>query len=118
MTTAEIADRLYTLFNDNQFDIAQKELFSPDASSTEDFMTGIPKTVSGMAALKEKADQFQQTVEQFHSSTAGKPSVFGNHIFVELGMDVTMKGRARGHMREMAHYEVKDGKIISESFYY
>ena len=37
---------------------------------------------------------------------------------MEMGMDVTMKEMGRMNMTEMCRYEVKDGKIISEEFYY
>jgi hypothetical protein len=37
---------------------------------------------------------------------------------MEMGMDVTMKGAGRMNMAEMCKYEVKDGKIISEAFFY
>ncbi|MCY7421350.1 MAG: hypothetical protein LH478_06350 [Chitinophagaceae bacterium] len=56
--------------------------------------------------------------EEMHSSYTHEPTVFGNYIFMEMGMDVTMKGMGRMDMKEMCNYEVKDGKIISERFYY
>jgi ketosteroid isomerase-like protein len=33
-------------------------------------------------------------------------------------MDVTMKGQGRMKMDEIAVYGVKDGKIVSEQFFY
>jgi limonene-1,2-epoxide hydrolase len=35
-----------------------------------------------------------------------------------MGMDVTMKGPGRVQMDEIAVYEVKDGKIVKEQFFY
>ena len=35
-----------------------------------------------------------------------------------MGMDVTMKGAGRVKMDEIALYEVKDGKIVKEQFFY
>jgi hypothetical protein len=35
-----------------------------------------------------------------------------------MGMDVTMKGQGRSKMDEIAVYEVKDGKIVKEQFFY
>jgi hypothetical protein len=118
MTTQQVADRLYALCHDNQFDKAQAELFAPDATSTENFMSGMPETVKGIEALKEKARKFEERVEQVHESSVGKPLVFGNNIFMEMSMDATWKNMPRTTVTEMAHYEVKDGKIISERFYY
>jgi hypothetical protein len=35
-----------------------------------------------------------------------------------MGMDVTMKGQDRAKMDEIVVYEVKDGKIVKEQFFY
>jgi limonene-1,2-epoxide hydrolase len=35
-----------------------------------------------------------------------------------MGMDVTMKGAGRINMEEIAVYEVKDGKIVKEQFFF
>jgi hypothetical protein len=35
-----------------------------------------------------------------------------------MGMDVTMKGMGRMKMDEVAVYEVKNGKIVKEQFFF
>jgi limonene-1,2-epoxide hydrolase len=35
-----------------------------------------------------------------------------------MGMDVTIKGQGRMKMDEVAVYEVKDGKIVLEHFFF
>jgi len=35
-----------------------------------------------------------------------------------MGMDITMKGQSRMQMDEVAVYEVKDGKIVTEQFFF
>lgn len=57
-------------------------------------------------------------IEEIHGGFTNEPKVFGNHVFMEMGMDVTMKSMGRVDMKEMCSYEVKDGKIVSERFYY
>ncbi|MFI5135355.1 MAG: SnoaL-like domain-containing protein, partial [Chitinophagales bacterium] len=42
----------------------------------------------------------------------------GNHFTISWWMDVTMKGQGRTSMDEVIVYEVKDGKIVREQFYY
>jgi hypothetical protein len=118
MTTQEIADRLYELCKMGQFETAQNELYAADATSSETDMTGSLKMVSGMEAIKEKGKNFQGMVEQHHGGYTHEPKVFGNTIFMEMGMDATMKGHGRMYMKEMCHYEVADGKIVSEHFYF
>jgi limonene-1,2-epoxide hydrolase len=81
-------------------------------------MQGEIETVTGMDTIKEKGKKFQSMVEEMHSAYTNEPKVFGHYIFMEMGMDVTMKGMGRMDMKEMCNYEVKDGKIISERFYY
>lgn len=118
MTTQEIADRLYELCKVGQFETAQNELYAQDATSSELDMTGSLNTVTGMEAIKEKGMNFRNMVEEHHGGYTNEPKVFGNTIFMEMGMDATMKGQGRIYFKEMCHYEVSDGKIISEHFYF
>jgi len=57
-------------------------------------------------------------VEEVHGGWVSEPIVAGNYISVAMGMDVTMKGQGRMNMDEIAVYEVKDGKIVKEQFFY
>lgn len=118
MTTQEIATRLYELCKQGQFDTAQNELYADNITSTESNMQGQIETKTGMEAIKEKSKNFQSMVEEVHGGYTNEPKVFGNYIFMEMGMDVTMKGMGRMNMVEMCSYEVNNGKIISERFYY
>ncbi len=118
MQTQDVATRLYELCTTGQFETAYSELYTADTTSTEKNMQGQWETAAGMEAIKEKGKQFQSLVEEMHSSYTNEPVVFGDAIFMEMGIDVTMKGMGRVNIKEMCLYEVKDGKIISEKFYY
>lgn len=118
MTTQEIANRLYELCAQGQFEIAQEELFAINATSTEKNMQGELVTVSGIDAIKEKGKHFQSMIVERHGGSIKEPNVYGNNIFMELGLDATMKEMGRMNMLELCAYEVKDGRIISERFYY
>lgn len=118
MTTQNIANRLYELCQKADYETVKKELYSDDASSTESNMYGERETAKGTKALEAKAQQFQSMVEEMFSSYVHEPTIYGNYIFMEMGMDVKMKNMERMNMVEMCRYEVKDGKIISEEFYY
>lgn len=76
------------------------------------------ETVTGLKAIMEKGKFFLSMVEEMHSAYTNAPRVFGNFIFMEMGLDVTTKGMGRLNIKEMCSYEVKDDKIISEHFYY
>ncbi len=118
MTTQDVANRLYELCTQGKFDEAKAELFAGNATSTERDMNGELETFTGMDGLMEKGRRFKEMTEEIHGGYTNEPKVFGDNIFMEIGLDATMKGMGRMNMNEMCQYEVKDGKIISERFYY
>jgi hypothetical protein len=118
MTTKEIAGRLAELCRQGKYETAQKELYSSDAVSLEPAYSPGLQTVKGLDAIIEKGHQFQSMVEAVHSSTVSDPIIAGNTFAVAAVLDITMKGVGRVPMEELAVYEVKDGKIIQEQFFY
>lgn len=118
ITTEEVANRLTKLFKENKWSEAQDELFSHDAKSVEPPHSQGLQSVEGLDNIKKKGEIFNSMVEEVHGGWAGEPIVAGNHIAVAMGMDVTMKGQGRMKMEEIVVYEVKDGKIIKEQFFY
>lgn len=119
MTTQQIADRLAELCRNGDFEKAQKELFAEDAVSIEPQPSpGFEKETKGLEAILEKGRQFNSMMQEAHSINISDPIVAGNAIAIGLQMDVTMKGRGRSTMSEICVYEVRDGKIISEHFFW
>lgn len=119
MTTQQIADRLTELCRKGDFEKAQKELFAKDAVSIEPQSSpGFEKETKGLDAILEKGKQFNSMMEKAHSINISDPIVAGNAIAISLHMDVTMKGKDRSTMSEICVYEVKDGKISSEHFFW
>ena len=118
MTTQEIANRLSELFKESKWMEAQDELFSDNAESIEPPHAQGLQTVKGLDAIKEKGKQFNSMVEEMHGGYSSAPVVGGNFFSVAMGMDCTMKGMGRSKMDEIAVYEVKDGKIVREQFFY
>ena len=118
MTTKEVADRLSQLFKEYKWEQAQDELFSKDAESIEPAHSPGLQTVKGIDAIKKKGEDFNNMVEEMHGGWVGEPIVGGNYISVAMGMDVTMKGAGRMQMEEICVYEVKEGKIVKEQFFY
>lgn len=117
MTTQQIADRLIALSREGQFETAQRELYSKDARSTEPDGAMMPN-VEGLDAIIAKGDAFQQGLEGVHGITVEGPLVSGDYISLRLVMDVTMKGMGRQTLDELVVYGVKDGKVVSEQFFY
>jgi len=117
-TTAEVAARFNELAKEGNWGKIQDELFADDAVSVEPHTSPGLQSVQGLSAIKEKGKQFNETVEEMHGGYSTDPVVAGNHFAVAMGMDVTMKGMGRTKMDEIAVYEVKDGKIVKEQFFY
>jgi SnoaL-like protein len=118
MTTQEVADKFYELGEANQWDKILDELYSDEAESVEPPNAGFLQYAKGKEALKEKSAKFNSMIEEMHGGYSGKPIVAGNYFSVAMGMDVTMKGMDRMTIHEIAVYEVKDGKIVKEQFFF
>ena len=118
MTTQEVANRFNELAQTGQFDKIQDELYGEDAESIEPAHSQGLQSVKGLAAIKEKGKRFNEMVDEMHGGYSKDPVVAGNHFSVAMGMDCTMKGQGRINMEEIAVYEVKDGKIVKEQFFF
>jgi len=118
MTTKEVANRFNQLAQTGQWQEIQDELFADNAVSIEPENSPGLKNAQGREALRQKGKQFGEMVEEMHGGYSNEPQVAGNHFAVAMGMDVTMKGQGRTKMDEIAVYEVKDGKIVKEQFFY
>jgi len=118
MTTQEVANRFNELAQTGQWDQIQNELFADDAVSIEPENSPGLKTVSGIEAIRQKAREFNEVVEEMHGGYSGQPVIGGNHFALAMGLDATMKGQGRVKMDEIAVYQVRDGKIVKEQFFY
>lgn len=118
MTTAEIANRLVELCSNNQNRQAYEELFSQDALTIDSIAYTQGRTTEGLANLLTNHDHFQSGIEAVHGGFVSQPLVAGNFFSVSMGLDVTMKDGNRMNMEEVVVYEVKDGKIVKEQFFY
>jgi len=117
MTTQEIATRLVDLCNKGEFETAYKELYSPECISLEP--KGAPWEVcNGLEEMAAKGKAWNESMEEFHGSSIGEPIVADDHFSMTMMMEATFKGRGREKMNELCVYEVKDGKIVKEQFFY
>lgn len=118
MSTTDVANRFNELSSTGQWDQIQNELFAHNAVSIEPSHSPGMKSVEGIEAIRQKGKEFGEMVEEMHGGYSNQPQIAGNHFAVAMGMEVTMKGHGRMKMDEIAVYEVKDGKIIKEQFFY
>lgn len=118
MTTQEVANRLVALCREGNYVQVFKELYAEDARSIEPegSMMG---TVQGLEAFQQKAEQWQGMISEVHSNNVSDPIVAENFFAVTMATEVTMKGmNERTLMEEVCVYNVVDGKVTSEQFFY
>ena len=117
MTTEQVAKRLIELCRKGQILEAQQELFSDDIVTTEPEHSP-SKSAKGKDAVLEKGKNFASMIEERHDGSFGDPIVCGNHFSMTCMLDATLKGMGRIKWEEICVYGVKDGKIVTEQFFY
>lgn len=119
MTVQEIANRLVELCRKGEFEKTYEELYDPINIVSIETNDPEPNTIQGMEAILEKAKGFEEKVEEMHSHILSEPLVAGNHFSLSWTMNCTFKG-APGpiEMAEICVYEVQNGKIVKEQFFY
>jgi hypothetical protein len=117
MTTQQVANRLVELCRNGQILQAQEELYGDDIVCIEAPSSQMG-TTKGKQAVLEKGKMFASMIEERHGGSFSDPLVSGRHFSVAMTLDSTMKGRGRQVLEEICTYEVKDGKIVQEQFFY
>ncbi|PCJ67318.1 MAG: hypothetical protein COA58_03080 [Bacteroidetes bacterium] len=117
MNTQEIANKLVFYCRQGDFSSCYAELYSPDCVSQE------PKgaqweTANGMEEMAKKGEKWNSMVAEMHGAEVGDPIVAGNHFSCRMWNDMTFTDGNRVQMDELCVYEVQDGKIVREEFFY
>ncbi|BAV05406.1 hypothetical protein SAMN05421788_105140 [Filimonas lacunae] len=121
MTTQQIADRYYELANKSQWVEILDELHDDNATCQEPEKVaamGVPVITSGKEAIKAKGAANRTRIEAIHSQSCSEPLVAGDFFTVVLKRDLTFKEKPRTQLEEIGVYHVKNGKIVSEQFFY
>ncbi|MFK7923967.1 MAG: SnoaL-like domain-containing protein [Bacteroidia bacterium] len=117
MNTQEVANQLVALCREGKNIEAVEKLYADNIISIEP--AGAPaERTEGLAAVKAKTQDFFAMVEEMHGGTVSDPIVAGNHFSVNMGMDITFKESGRTSIDEICVYEVNDGKIAKEQFFF
>ena len=117
-TTQEVATRFDQLAQQEKWFEIQDELFADNVRSVEPPTAKHLTNAEGKAAVRKKADDWIKRVEQLHSSYTTTPVAGGNYFSAGRVLDITVKGLGRIKIDEIMLYEVKDGKIVLEQFFY
>lgn len=118
MTTKEVADAVVRLCSQGKFDEAMS-LYSPDILSIEPSApAGQAREAKGIDAVRAKSEWWNKNHE-VHSVKVEGPLVAGSQFAVTFKMDFTFKPESRRmQMEEIGVYNVANGKIVREEFFY
>ena len=116
MTTLEVANRLVELVKAHKEEQAIDELYHPEIVSNEP--AGEMRETTGIEMCKNKAQWFNAAFEN-HSVEVLGPYPNDDKFAVHFNYDITVRETGkRSNLVEIALYQVKDGKIVWEKFYY
>lgn len=117
-TIHEVAARFNELAQQEKWFQIQDELFADDVRSIEPSHSPWFKNAEGKTAIRKKGEDWIKRIEAVHSTHTTEPVVGGHHFAVGREADITVQGLGRIQINQVMLYEVKDGKIISEQFFY
>ena len=118
MTTREVAERFNELARQEKWFEIQEELFADNVRSVDPENSSYFGYAEGKAAVRKKGEDFIKRVTALHGASTTEPVVGGNHFAVGRELDITAEGHGRIQINEIMLYEVKDGKIVLEQFFY
>jgi ketosteroid isomerase-like protein len=118
MTTHEVAARFNELAQQEKWFEIQDEFFADNVRSIDPPDSPYFGYAEGKAAVRKKGEDFVKRIEAVHRVYTSEPLVTGNHFAVGREKDITVQGHGRIQIREIMLYEVKDGQIVSEQFFY
>ena len=117
-TTQQVAARFNELAQQEKWFEIQDEFFSDNVRSLEPPTTKYLHNAEGKAAVRKKGEDWVKRIETFHGGHTTEPVVGGNYFAVGRMMDITVQGLGRIQINQVMLYEVKDGKIVLEQFFY
>jgi hypothetical protein len=118
MTTQEVATRFNELAQQEKWFEIQEEFFSDNVKSIDPPGSPYMGFAEGKAAVRKKGEEFVKKIEAVHQLYTSEPIVTGNHFAVVREKELTVQGFGRIRINQIMLYEVKDGQIISEQFFY
>lgn len=118
MTTKEIAARFNELAQQEKWFEIQDELFADDVRSIEPPASPYLKNAEGKAAVRKKGENWVKRIEAVHKTFTSEPIMGDHHFAVGREVDITVQGLGRIQINQIMLYEVKEGKIVLEQFFY
>jgi hypothetical protein len=118
MTTQEIAARFNELAKQEKWFEIQDELFAENVRSIDPPNSPYFGYAEGKAPVRKKGEDFVKNIREFHGASTTEPVIGGNHFAVGREVDITVQDFGRIQINQIMMYEVKDGAIVLEQFFY
>jgi hypothetical protein len=118
ITTQQVATRFSELARQEKWFEIQDEFFADNVKSIDPTHSPYFGFAEGKAAVRKKGEDFVKRIEAVHSAYTTEPIVSGHHFAVGREIDITAQGFGRIQINQVMLYEVRDGQIVSEQFFY
>lgn len=118
ITTQEVAARFNELAQQEKWFEIQDEFFADNVRSIDPPNSPYFGYAEGKSSVRKKGEDFVKRIEAVHKAYTTEPLVTGDHFVVGREKDITVQGFGRIQINQVMLYEVKDGKIVLEQFFY
>ncbi len=118
LTTQQVAVRFNELARQEKWFEIQDELFAENVRSIEPPNSPYFKNAEGKSRVRKKGEDWVKRIEAAHRRHTTEPIVIANHFAVGRNVDITVDGFGRIQIDQIMLYEVKDGQIVLEQFFY
>lgn len=118
MTTQEVAARFNELAQQEKWFEIHDEFFADNVRSIDPENSPYMGYAEGKLSVRKKGEDFVAGIAQLHEASTTPPVVAGKHFAVRRVMEITHKSHGRIRIDEIMLYEVKDGQIVLEQFFY
>lgn len=118
MTTQEVATRFNELAQQEKWFDIQSELFADNVRSVDPENSPYFPYAEGKEEVRKKGESFVGRITGMYKLSTSEPLVAGNHFAVQREKELEVTGFGRVHINQLMVYEVKDGQIVLEQFFY
>ena len=116
--TREVAARFNQLAQQEKWFEIQDEFFADHVKSIDPPNSPYFGYAEGKSTVRKKGEDFVKRIEAVHRAYTSEPIVSGKHFAVGREIDITVQGFGRIQIDQVMLYEVKNGQIVSEQFFY
>lgn len=118
LTTQEVAARFHELAQQEKWFEIQDEFFAGNVRSIDPPGSPYFGYAEGKDAVRKKGEDFVSRIREVHRLYTSAPLITGNHFAVVREKDITVEPHGRIQISQIMLYEVNDGKIVLEQFFY